>query len=521
MIKNSVSFVFMDTKSTERHEAEDHFVGEADSIVFQLSFNHSIKIRSRDDRLTSNAGALLLREADHRLGLVESLAATMVDPRDPDHSRYSLVELLRERLYALALNYRAADDVDFLAHDPAMRLAVWDRRGEAVSEERLASQPTQSRLVDLIAHRKGNLEALRTSLGEWVERHLRASGKDHAVQRGTLDVDGLAIPTHGAQEGRAYNGYYGETIYYPLVAGFAPEGDYDSHRLGEGFVHAILRKGNDWAAGGALRFILSAYRKCASWARSLDVRMDAGFAIGHVMDGLTDEGIRFVARLKTNPVVERMAAPYIYRPVGRPPKEGYEYCVELGEYQAESWRYGYRVVLVVVDAPHPTTGQLALFPHAFFLITTWRQDEKPARELLQHYRGRGTFEDRLGEFRQTVASHLSSPLFHENEALLLLALQAFNLGSMLRGEIESESQHGGWDLGRLQSGVLKAGGRLIQTGRRLILDVAQAVLPVWTLLCKRLQRWRLPSRWTPPKGAILRPWIPPPPHAHLHVVLRI
>jgi hypothetical protein len=72
-----------------------------------------------------------------------------------------MVELLRERLYALALGHSAQDDVDRLAHDPAMKLAAWNRPGEQPLEERLASQPTQSRLIDVFTLTPGNRAALR------------------------------------------------------------------------------------------------------------------------------------------------------------------------------------------------------------------------------------------------------------------------------------------------------------------------------------------------------------------------
>ena len=246
--------------------------------------------------------------------------------------------------------------------------------------------------------------------------------------------------------------------------------------------------------------------------------MDAAFTIGEIMDPLEEDGIRFVGRLKTNKVLERMAGPHIDRPPGRPPKEGYEYLVEL-EYKAESWKQAYRVVLVVVDKPDPKTGQLDLFPDYFFLVTTWTKEEKSPQQLLDHYRRRGTFEDRIGEFLDTTACSLSSPTFVENEASFLLSLLAFNLNSMLRGELESQSENG-WDLGRLQTTVLKAGGRVITSGRRLIVDVAKAVVPLWNRLIGRVRRWSLSSRWEAPRGPAKREWVPPPAHAHLHAVLR-
>jgi hypothetical protein len=494
-------------------------VGEAGPVFFEPAFNRAIKVRSRDERITSDAGVLLVREADERLGLVESLARDLHDPRHPLKIRYLLSELLRERLYALALNYSVSDDLDRLAHDPAFRIAVWDRHGERTVEERLASQPTQTRLLDILKDRR-NLEGLRAALADWTERHCRGTSRGQGMMRATVDVDGLPIRTYGSQDGTAFNGYYDEKVYYPLVASLAPEGDYDSMRLGDGFVHAMLRKGNAAPAEGSLRFIRTAHRKCSRWARVVDFRLDAGFTIGSVMDGLTDDGIRFVGRLRLNPVLQRLAEPHVTRRIGRPPSEGYEYTVELGSHQPESWRHPQRLVLCVVDKPDPKTGQLELFPHYFILVTNWKEDELTSAGLLAHYRRRGTFEDRLGELAGAISPRLSSPRFEENEAILLLSLLAFNLGNMLRGEIEAVAP-AGWDLERLQATVLKAGARIVKSGRRLFVDVARAVLPLWSLLAARLERWRLPVSWQGQPRRARSHWTPPPRHAHLHAVLRL
>ena len=107
-------------------------MSEAQKYMFAPSFNRAIRIRQRDSRLTSYSGAIILREADHRLGLIESVVERMRDPRKPDKIRYTLSELLRERIFALALAESAQDDADRLAHDPALRMATWDRPGEQV-----------------------------------------------------------------------------------------------------------------------------------------------------------------------------------------------------------------------------------------------------------------------------------------------------------------------------------------------------------------------------------------------------
>lgn len=496
-------------------------MSEAASTMFQTSFNKSIEVRTKDHRLTSNGGLLLLREVDERLGLIERLAQRMVDPRQQHLIRYTLEELLREHVFSMAMGYQADDEVDLLAHDPAMRMATWGRPGERVLEERAASQPTQSRLIDIAANFKNNKEAIRRSLSESVEAHIRAAGNDRAVARGTLDIDSFPVATHGNQPGREYNGYYKDIVYHPLLASFAPEGDYDSKRLGDGFVHAVLRAGNVHTAKGAVRFIRTALDRCSTMARRLDVRFDAGFVNGPVMDMLTDDDVKFVGRIKKNAVLDRMALPYLTRPAGRPLKEGYEFTVELGLYhpQKETWKHPQRIVLVVVDKPDPKTGQLDLFPRYFFLITNWNAEEMSGLELLGHYRRRGTFEDRIGEFQNHIGNRLSYKRFEENEVALLLAMLAFNLLSVLRGELESTSSNG-WDLGRVQRTALKVGARVTKGGRRLFVDVALSATALWRRIIKKMEHWVFPSKWDLPRGTRKRRWVAPPRHAHLQLVFK-
>jgi hypothetical protein len=497
-------------------------MGERQGWLLEPTFQRAVKVVAGSDRLTSDGGALLLREADHRLGLVESLAARLADPRRQDRIRYTLLELLRFRLYALGLGYSAQDDLDRLCHDPALKLAVWDRYGEQTAEERLSSQPTQSRLIDILAHNRGNREAVRGALADGLNRWVRATGTDHRIRQATIDIDSFPIEVFGRQEGRAYNGYHQAVTYHPLVASFCAGGHYDSGkdgcRLGDGFLHAILRQGNVHTADGIRRFLRNTIVKARELAWSFDVRIDAGFTEGPVLDDLTDEKVRFVGRLKSNAVLEERAAEHLWRPVGRPPKGGYEEVIELGSYQAGTWKHPQRLLLVIIDRPDPKTGQLPLLVEHFFLVTNWPAEQKSADELLAHYRCRGTFEDRLGEFNAAIGLHLSSPKFHENEVLLLLSLLAYNLTSLLRTELET-SAGACWDLQRFQHSVLKAGGRLVKHSRRLVLTLARAVTPFWQTLAACLARWRPPERLAP-RGPQHRDWMPLPPHAHRQLVLR-
>ena len=81
------------------------------------------------------------------------------------------------------------------------------------------------------------------------------------------------------------------------------------HRLGTGFVHAILRQGQVHTADGIKRFLREVVRKSKRLGRVVDFRIDAGCTDGATLDLLTDEGLRSVGRLKSNSVLERMAAP--------------------------------------------------------------------------------------------------------------------------------------------------------------------------------------------------------------------
>ena len=74
--------------------------------------------------LTSDTGALVLRESDLQLGLTEALTACIVDPRDQDHIVHPQVEMLRQRIYAIALGYEDLNVHETLRRN---RLYRWRR----------------------------------------------------------------------------------------------------------------------------------------------------------------------------------------------------------------------------------------------------------------------------------------------------------------------------------------------------------------------------------------------------------
>jgi hypothetical protein len=485
--------------------------------------NQSVKIEFSDHRITSNAGVLLLREADSRLGLTSSIASKMVDTRNARAIRYQLGDLLRERVYAMAMGFSAHDDVDRLAHDPAFRIAIWNRSSDGVIDVRLASQPTQSRLLAMMAAHRTNVNALRDGMCQSTYRHIAATGGDKRVRHATIDLDSFPIEVHGNQQGSTHNGHYGYTAYHPLVASISVAGSYvcvrQDNRIGNGFIHAILRQGSAHTANGASRFVRNVVALAKQMSYVTDFRMDSGYTIGSVMDEMTDKNVKFVGRLRGNTKLDELATPHVSLPAGRPTTQGYEYYVELRRYQVDTWKHGQRLILVVVDNPDPATGQLNLMPHYFFLITNWDESERTAEQLVEHYRARGTCEDRLGEFNQAIGANLSSHSFEENECTMLMALLAFNLANIVGSEHENV-QGSCMVLGRFQSQVLNAGALVLKHSRQMIVRVAHSVRYFWKKLNEHFTVWKLPARLDPNIGANRRRLRPSPRHAYLTEVQR-
>lgn len=485
-------------------------MGEAKDSAFRLVFNRSIHVEGRPERLTSLAGAALLRETDEWIGFTRRLAARIEDPRNPLLLTHPMIELLRSRLYAMALGQRDQDDLDDLRDDPALRLAVSERGGDEPLREQeeesrvpdgLASQPTQSRLIETLSTR-ANLDALQDGLFDLAVRNHRALRRSERARNATIDVDSSAIEVHGDQDGAEYNGHYQTTCYHPLLAMLASTGDWLDVALRPGAVHTSL---------GLQEFLLPVVERTEKEiCQVASVRGDAGMPSGPLLDQLEERHIGYVFRLPTNKVLERLAAPHLRRPVGRPPNETRTWQVELS-YQAGTWSRERRVVLVIVDEP----GEI--FLHPFFLLTSWDAEQMPAEDLLSFYRARGTMEGHIGDLKSTLRPALSStsrtkshvkgkPVknpkpprdgFAANDANLLLFALAYNLANLVR-RVTASATRTPWQLRRCRDTLLRVAGRVTLHARRVVLVVRDEVAPLWARFLRRLHRL-LPA--APPAAA--------------------
>jgi hypothetical protein len=192
------------SKQHLHHGASKHAMGESQCSLFQPDFNRSLRVEARGERLSADAGALLLRELLDRLGYPTLFSEHLRDARDGSRVRHAHEELLRTALLLLAQGWRTHSDVSLLREDPAFRLAISSRRGQrplrqATGREPngLCSQPTLSRLLAALSSEK-NRGGLAAVLLESAARRMNLRERLPEI---TLDLDSLPIEVFGHQPG--------------------------------------------------------------------------------------------------------------------------------------------------------------------------------------------------------------------------------------------------------------------------------------------------------------------------------
>ena len=174
-----------------------------------FSFNRSIRIGSRRDRITGDSGVLAGRELLRRSRVVRFLAKRLPDKRDGRRIRHSQRRLARTLLLLAGQGRREHSDATELRDDPALRLATGDRAGTAPLGKagRLPSQLTLSRRVAAWSAKEG-VEVLRKGLQRLAGWRLKAMGGWRRPKKLVIDIDSLPVEVHGEQPGSAWNGYY-------------------------------------------------------------------------------------------------------------------------------------------------------------------------------------------------------------------------------------------------------------------------------------------------------------------------
>lgn len=175
-------------------------------LLFAGLQRQSIQADFGGGRLTWDGGALLLREMDRSVGLIDALNACIVDPRNPFFIAHSQRTLLAQRIFGIALGYEDLNDPQSLREDPLFQ--VLSERGVR-ADLPLASPPTLCRLENRV-----DRQALARIAEVFVETFVRSHTT--APEELILDFDPTNDPVHGKQEQRFFHGYYDEYCFLPL-----------------------------------------------------------------------------------------------------------------------------------------------------------------------------------------------------------------------------------------------------------------------------------------------------------------
>jgi hypothetical protein len=423
--------------------------GEGNTLPLRVDFDRRLKLEFHGSRITSDAGLLAYRELDGALGLTDMAADTLVDNRKGKNGWHGIVGLLRQSVYGRLAGYEDVNDADRLGRDPAIR---WIVGGKAI-ERGGASTSQMGRFETELLSTNDNLVALANLSGVWIDAvHGRKPLKSIV-----LDMDSSVSPTHGDQEGTAYNGHFGCTCYHPLFV-FNQFGDLERCALRPGNVHSA----HGWR--DVLEPVVARYR--GERLRRL-FRGDAAFALPDIYEFLEAEGFGYAIRLPANTILQGNIAHLLKRPVGRPPKDVRRYYANFS-YRAASWTRARRVVAKV----EWHSGEL--YPRVGFIVTNLA---RPAERVVVFYNQRGTAEQHIKEGKNAIRwTRLSCRKFAHNAARLQLHALAYNLGNFLRTLALPEAvEH--WSLTSLRDKLIKIGGKIVRHGRYVTFQMAEVAVP--------------------------------------------
>ena len=419
----------------------------SEALPFARAGRKAVVADFQGGRLTTDAGLLLLRELERRLGLVAALDEAIPDPRLPELIVHDQRALLAQRIFAIACGHEDLDDHLTLRDDPALQLAAGRVPEPDVA---LASPPTLCRLENRID--RASLVRIAAVL---VDQFLAAHPEppEHLM----LDFDATDDPVHGHQEKRFFHGYYDRHCFLPLYV-----------FCGDELLAAYLRPANIDAAKHARAILKLLVRRLrAAWPGvKITIRADSGSCRWRLMRWCDSHGVGYVLGLAKNPALQRAAldeterAARQFEQTGEPQR-----LFGCFAYAAQSWDRPRRVI---VKAEHTTRGA-----NPRFVVTNVPGD---AQELYEQvYCQRGEAENRIKEQQLDLfAGRTSCHRFLADQFRLLLSSAAYGLMQGLRREALSGTELARAQVGTIRLKLLKVAARVVVTTRRVVFHLASS-----------------------------------------------
>jgi hypothetical protein len=423
--------------------------------------------------VTSDAGALLLREVDAKFGFLDAFAACFTDHRDPELVEHPLLDLLKQRVFGICLGYEDLNDHDQLRLDPVLATAVGkadplghDRLDPADRGKPLAGKSTLNRLelTPVGADEDSRYKKTVAHLGRIEDYLVDMFVRQQSTPPGriVLDLDATDDPIHGRQLGRFFHGYYGNYCYLPLYI-----------FCGDHPLAALLRPSDIDASAGSLPHIERIVRRIrAAWPDvAIVVRADSGFCRDYLMRWCEANRVDFVFGLAKNQRLLRVIGRHMqeakeaFGRTGQPARLFHEF-----EYRThKSWSRSRRVI---GKAEH-LAGDKA---NPRFVVTSLPAATYPAEVVYeQEYCARGDMENRIKEQQlELFADRLSCETMRANQLRLYFSTVAYVVLRALREFGLKETPLASAQCATIRGKLLKIGARVRVSVRRVRVSMSES-----------------------------------------------
>jgi hypothetical protein len=429
------------------------------SFGFEASGRREIVARFDGGAISSDGGAFLLRQADQRLNLLARLAGCFLDGRNQNQVEHSILEMLSQRIYGLALGYEDLNDHEQLRNDPVFGILA----GREQLEEPLAGKSTLNR-VELGAGVKDRYKKI-TFWKEAVDEvmvNVFLESYDQAPQQIVLDIDTTDLPLHGKQEGRFFHGYYDSYCYLPLYI-----------FCGEQVLCARLREANHDASFDSLREIQRIVEQIrAVWPEvKIILRGDSGFCRNELMGWCEAQRVDFLFGMARNQRLRRIigaemhAAMEQWKQTGKPARVFTEFHYQTRKRKQGGWDRERRVVAKAEHIDGKENPRL--------VVTSLTSEEWQAQALYEElYCERGNMENRIKEQFSLFADRVSAETMRANQMRLYLSAMAYILMSGLRRLGLKATELAQAQVSTIRTKLLKIGAQIRVTVRKVWVSMA-------------------------------------------------
>jgi hypothetical protein len=411
--------------------------------------------------ISSDGGAVLLRQTDQRLDLLPRLAQCFLDGRDQDRVQHSVREMISQRVYGLALGYEDINDHEQLRSDPLFSVLA----GREELEKPLAGKSTLNRLElgDGTEDRYKKITYWKQGIDELLVEVFIES-QERTPEQIVLDVDTTDLPLHGQQEGRFFHGYYDSYCYLPLFI-----------FCGEQVLCARLRQSNHDAYAGSLVEIQRIVRQIrAAWPEvKIVLRGDCGFCRNELMSWCEGNGVDYVLGLARNQRLRRIIggemweAAEQWKTSGQPARVFSEFSYRAKKTKKGGWDRERRVV---AKAEHLEGKE-----NPRFIVTSLSNEPWAAQALYEElYCARGDMENRIKEQLSLFADRVSAETMRANQLRLYFSVMAYVLMSGLRRLGLKATELAQAQVSTIRTKLLKIGARVRVTVRKVWISMASS-----------------------------------------------